>query len=831
MALDSNQVVKLYITRLVNLLVPSEFGQEYTLSLTHDVVNRLITKTPGSLADFNAILDHYKSAFLSSGNSSKWVKFNSIVGTLVQLKSVDQVRSYLVFLGNLNGIDIKSNDRLMPMRSLPSPFPGRSSPGPVFQPHTPSMSPAPRVSTNGGPQIGQVGQTNGRNQVPMAQIIAPYYNTLDESTILQFLSYTLLGIDLKLFQFTFEGEDVYVTIPENINNSYSFLLGKIIEPALIYVKLEKLNSGLIENSPIKTSFLSLLKREMSGYQTFINDTFSNECDSLMKLVNILNPRTLRLRLFYSLANQLHLSGYEFLQNMYELTKFGDIRISALAEEIFDNISIPYYEIIENWIIRGELVDTNNDFFVEFDTDADNFQDIIVYIPRKIPSFFATINKDLGFKVFQIGKILIFLNSYCKELNWINSYTTKYFKFVYQANAGLRTMKKSTINNLINQQYEELVNYLTFVVHGKYEMISHVNNMKKFLLMSSSDFIDSLITNGFELFNQPSNQLTSTQLSKVLVQSVNSCSIKSYNSDFQNRLDARILSLSHGNIGWQVFTIEYKIDDIPISNFLNYKTSTVEYLRMFNFLWKLKHLNHLLDLNYLESNHLRKTILKPYFNRRTIQSMKDSRISYVIGVFKSVCKMRFKIIKFLNLIQDYLFNEIESNYGNIIKTFYKKNIDSKLTLNPEFASLISNRDSLFLPDFNKIQTNVNEMNFEELIKMNLNYIKCFNFKILDSKALGRSGEAYVNQIYSILETIYSFISSNEEFNYASTEQVSLLNLDQYSMAEDNKLEESETKLRHNVERIRSIYVDFDARVQAVFKDMRSDLDLKELSRMW
>ncbi|MEC4630699.1 Spc97/Spc98 family protein, partial [Bacillus safensis] len=56
-------------------------------------------------------------------------------------------------------------------------------------------------------------------------------------------------------------------------------------------------------------------------------------------------------------------------------------------------------------------------------------------------------------------------------------------------------------------------------------------------------------------------------------------------DVLRRLDARMLELSHGEIGWDCFTLEYKID-APVDVVITPWGST-QYLKVFNFLWRVK----------------------------------------------------------------------------------------------------------------------------------------------------------------------------------------------------------------------------------------------------
>jgi gamma-tubulin complex component 3 len=56
-------------------------------------------------------------------------------------------------------------------------------------------------------------------------------------------------------------------------------------------------------------------------------------------------------------------------------------------------------------------------------------------------------------------------------------------------------------------------------------------------------------------------------------------------DILRRLDARILEYSHGEIGWDCFALEYKVE-APLNAVLDGK-AMVEYERLFHHLWRLK----------------------------------------------------------------------------------------------------------------------------------------------------------------------------------------------------------------------------------------------------
>lgn len=63
-------------------------------------------------------------------------------------------------------------------------------------------------------------------------------------------------------------------------------------------------------------------------------------------------------------------------------------------------------------------------------------------------------------------------------------------------------------------------------------------------------------------------------------------------EFINRLDVKLLEQNPGDQGWDVFSLDYAVEE-PINTILTPVIIT-GYLKIFNFLWKLKRVEHTLS---------------------------------------------------------------------------------------------------------------------------------------------------------------------------------------------------------------------------------------------
>ncbi|KAL6454750.1 SPC98 Spindle pole body component SPC98 [Candida maltosa Xu316] len=783
MALNQEQIVKVYSNRLVKSLIPNEFGEVFIQSIINDLQSTLLN---GPI----------QSHDLTNNLKNEWIEFQNVINSLSKFRSLDQICNYLVFLDALRSEPeqtttsfIKPDDILS--QSSYSQSPTRLQPVP----------PNPNTSST-------------TSQLTLFQLIEPYYFTLSEQTILTYLPYTLLGSDSKIF--TFSNDFKRLEIPADINNSFSSLLRQIFEFALLYKQLilvvENLKGKLV--SAIKTAYIAILERQLNEYVNDINQVFNSQPESILSVYNSIFPWIFKLRFLYRVSNKLnHVDGYDFLCYIYSYTKFGDSRIKKIATLAYEEVVKPYYNIIEHWIIKGELIDNNNEFFITFDTNSKEFNNIIKIIPKKIPEFIKSSDK-----IFQIGKTLIFLDKYCGELKWVNQYNLKFSTIIFNNYNGLSSMSTNEIVQLIDSQYQEILTYFTQIIQGNNNMFVHLCNCKKFYFMENNDFIDALIIKGQKVFDGSSADITSTYLRKVSQEAIQISSVKNF--EYANRVDSRSLNPQYGSLGWETFSIDYKIDDLPMYSLFE-GHQNAQYLKVFHFLWKLRHLNYLLVVNFELFNELNHNVVRNLPNRS--KKMLNKSVTVI-----TIIRNHFQ--KFLNGLIGYLSYEVieESFEKNVVqKIFYNKNTQD-LTLNKSFLPSVEDENDT-------VKFNVNLLNVDELVEMHGGYLnKIINSNLLNEKVKGKETNlSYIDQIYDILQTIFNFVKTSKEY-YSLVVNFGLLS--KLDKEKNFQLEQDEEDLEFQLHKVRSkIYKDiysneFQLQLNDFKDDLNTDYNLKDLSKM-
>ena len=92
-------------------------------------------------------------------------------------------------------------------------------------------------------------------------------------------------------------------------------------------------------------------------------------------------------------------------------------------------------------------------------------------------------------------------------------------------------------------------------------------------------------------SKPANTLYRHNLTATLEMAIRGSSSAGDHDDVLRRLDARMLEFSHGEIGWDVFVLEYKVDP-PVDVVLDAASIEV-YTRVFRHLWRIKRVEYAL----------------------------------------------------------------------------------------------------------------------------------------------------------------------------------------------------------------------------------------------
>lgn len=260
-------------------------------------------------------------------------------------------------------------------------------------------------------------------------------------------------------------------------------------------------------------------------------------------------------------------------------------MGAFAEKLLAHVTRPFYDMLQLWIYDGELSDPYKEFFVdepEFRPNTDPrgiatsvWEHKYKLVDELIPSI---VTREFAEKVYLIGKSLNFIRTGCEDSAWVEAYSK-------EASKELKYGDTDTLESSIDRAYKTTMARLIHLMDDKFKLFDHLRALKKYLLLGQGDFIALLMESLASNLDRPANSQYRHTLTAQLEHAIRASNAQYDSADVLRRLDARMLELSHGEIGWDCFTLEYKIDapvDVVITPW-----GSRQYLKVFNFLWRVK----------------------------------------------------------------------------------------------------------------------------------------------------------------------------------------------------------------------------------------------------
>jgi gamma-tubulin complex component 3 len=425
-----------------------------------------------------------------------------------------------------------------------------------------------------------------------------------EDALLQDLPFNLQGLSSAHLSFT---NSTTVKLPPTLPIPIISLLHSLAEPCLLYRGLSEFvqasDGGLVSQSLRAAigielrSYLSLvatlegeIRRGLAAAQKENTPIGIRKAGvTLKRCVIWTRDATMGLRLMTLVVEEAkQKKGGQLISLIHGFSSsHGDPFVGAFAERLLTQVTRPFYHMLRRWIYDGELIDPYHEFFVS-EPDPSTRPDVD---PRRVETSIwedkysldhsmmpSIISADFAKKIFLIGKSLNFLRHNCGEIDWVIEHSKS-------ASKELRYGDTATLEASIDEAYKTTMARLTHLMSNKYHLFTHLTAIKKYLLLSQGDFIALLMESLAPHLDRPAYSQYRHTLTSQLEHAIRHSNAQYDDPDVLRRLDARMVELGSGEIGWDSFTLEYKISapcDVVITQW-----ASMQYLKVFNLLWRIK----------------------------------------------------------------------------------------------------------------------------------------------------------------------------------------------------------------------------------------------------
>jgi gamma-tubulin complex component 3 len=225
------------------------------------------------------------------------------------------------------------------------------------------------------------------------------------------------------------------------------------------------------------------------------------------------------------------------------------------------------------------------------------------------------------------------------------------------------------------------------------------------------------------------------LTATLETAIRSSNAQNDPPDVLRRLDARMLEYSHGEIGWDVFTLEYKVG-APIDTVLD-PDSMVKYLKLFNHLWQMKRIEGTLNVGWMRIAGGARTFLRVPGKSTFVFLTALNRIAELDPQWHQIRIVMAEMIHFMRQMQAYCQLEVIECSWKVLLDFLNKkegDLDAMIEAHRTYLDRMVKKVLLLSPKSGK------------QVRCLLHWPNCFQISLKES---------LLNQVKEVFSTILMF----------------------------------------------------------------------------
>jgi len=511
----------------------------------------------------------------------------------------------------------------------------------------------------------------------------------DERDLVRDALYACQGIDGECIAFS-PAEQAYVIAPNvNVSAGRRNLIKCVTEIGWLFKKVkgalgETRASGVdVDDGDGSTrqAFRAALQRELADYYKLIAVlesqaqlpivSFAKEASggrgddgdgylTLRRLFVWLTEPLKTMRTLAILVDTTHgKRGGGMLAVMQKLSQHGDPSSTALVRRVLSASATPFLGMVHRWTLSGELEDPSHEFFVRVDhavPDKDLWRCKYAFDDDMLPSF---VTREQGKTILRLGKSINFLRRCCDDASWTPERSE--IMHAVEKVGGLDFENPEGLVTLIDETSRRVDGAVRRVLFDRYQLGRHCDALKRYLLLGQGDLHECLMDLMGPSLDEPANSLSVFKLSGTLEQAIRSSSAQSDAPEFIDRLRVRLMAHLNEEVGWDVFTLEYVVNQ-PLTTIFT-ETAMNKYLRVFNFLWRLKRVEYSLCATW--------QMMKPSVTHLLSSEAREVGASgeILVEMIRNCHSLRGEMHNFISNFQYYvMFEVLETSWVELQEKF-------------------------------------------------------------------------------------------------------------------------------------------------------------------
>ncbi|CAL5081701.1 unnamed protein product [Urochloa decumbens] len=438
---------------------------------------------------------------------------------------------------------------------------------------------------------------------------------VSEAALVRDVLYACQGIDGRYVRYD-KASDAY-DLPDGVRvpRSTRTLVRKLCELGWLFRKVRGFISGNISRSPsdagtevgtVAQAFCSALQEELSDYYKLLavlesyslnpiptpgsDSGVSGNYLSLRRLAVWLAEPAVRMRLMAVLVDGCRgLRGGAMAGAIHGHAQHGDPMFQEFMGRLLRRVCSPLFEMVRSWVLEGELEDVFAEFFIVGQpVKAESlWREGYLIQSDMLPSFISPV---LAQRILRTGKSINFLRVCCDDSGWADAAAeAAAYVGTTTSRGGLGYGETDALEALVVEAAKRIDSHLMDVIHKRYRFKDHCLAIKRYLLLGQGDFVQYLMDVVGPELSEPANRISSFQLAGLLETAIRASNAQYDDRDILDRIKVKMMDHGDGDRGWDVFSLEYDAR-VPLDTVFTASVMKI-YLKVFNFLWKLKRVDH------------------------------------------------------------------------------------------------------------------------------------------------------------------------------------------------------------------------------------------------
>ena len=314
--------------------------------------------------------------------------------------------------------------------------------------------------------------------------------------------------------------------------------------------------------------------------------------TLRRLALWLAEPTQTLKVLAVLAEKAQgLKGGALAGELFKYAEHGDPFVRATVSRVLEDVCSPLLEMLSQWLSAGDLEDPHGEFFVAQDaaaTPSDLWEKGYRLVSENVPPFIRQRTAELALRA---GKSINFLQRCCREAGAVPAA----WETQVAALSADRFRDRTSLDAAVQLVAEETDKLLMEVMFEHFHFNRHCLALKQYLLLGQGDFVQCLMDQVGPQLSAQARSLSVYKLNSAFDAAVRASCAQHAEPTILDCLGVALMPHTSEETGWDAFSLAYKVAQ-PLDTVLTQEAMD-KYLRIFNFLWRLKRVEHALSATW------------------------------------------------------------------------------------------------------------------------------------------------------------------------------------------------------------------------------------------